>query len=302
MTYVGITPAGELIALPAPVSVRLNQTEDAPADGFTGVFPLRKSCGNLTKLRIYGSNHDLYFDGIVDEQKESCGNEIRLMLSARSRAALLLDNEAVPQTYCMPLLETIFTRHVKPYGFSGLTGNTKTVSGELAVTKGMSEWETVQKFCTDFLKTTPHIVNGALVASGERPQGNILFDQNGGVQYSSAAVQNNYCRLYSELFVQSSASGTYSAAVQDSGAQALGVKRRRFLSAGTNADALIKTTRRKAFAVTVICPGEVAAKLRMSASIRDEFLGAIQNLYVSEIDYTIGLDGEITRFTLRRRE
>ena len=302
MTYVGVTPAGKTIILPAPVSAKLNQTEDAPADGFTGVFPLKKSNGNLTGLRIYDANHDLCFDGIVDDQKESCGSEIKLMLVARSRSALLLDNEAIPQTYCMPSLATIFARHVKPYGFTDFVGDARTCSGQLAVTKGMSEWSVAEAFCHDYLKVKPRVVNGVFDASGEKPKGKLVFDQNRGIQYSSIVVQNKYCSLLSELLVQSSGNGTYSTVIQNSEANALGVKRRRCLAAGTDADALMDAAHRKAFSVTVNCPGEVPAKMFMSASIQDKVLGAMDNLYVSEIDDTLDSSGKITRFLLRRWE
>jgi hypothetical protein len=301
MTYVGITPAGGSILLPQPVSMRLNQAEDAPADGFSGVFPLQKSSGALTGLHIYDSNQNLCFDGIVDEQKESSGSEIQLALAARSRAALLLDNEAVPQTYCMPSLSTIFTRHVKPYGFSGLIGNTRTFSGELTVTKGMSEWEVAQAFCTGFLRVTPRIADGVFDASGERPQGKLVFG-TGGLKYSSVAVQNKYCFLISELLMQPGGSGAYSSLIQDRDAAAFGVRHRRCLAAGTDADAFLRAAHRKAFAVTVTCPGEIPARLLMAASLQDKVLGAMDELYVSEIDYTLDSGGAFTRFTLRRWE
>ena len=38
MTYVGITPEGEQLMLPDPVSITIDSDEDAPADSFSGVF------------------------------------------------------------------------------------------------------------------------------------------------------------------------------------------------------------------------------------------------------------------------
>lgn len=302
MIYIGITPDGKNITLPQPVSVRLNRTEDAPADGFTGIFPLTGSFGEITGLRIYGTDGALCLDGLVDEQKESCGSGRFLTLTARSRSALLLDNEAVPQTYCMPSLETVFLRHVKPYGFAGWKGSNKVFPGALQITKGMSEWQAAQAFCRKFLRTEPVITGGVFDASGERPQGNLLFDLDSGVKYSSLTVQSKYVSLYSELYTQSGKSGNYAVTAQDTQAQGLGVKRRRFLASGTDAEALIGSARRKAYSVTVLCPGEIPAKLRMAAAVRDKALGSTKNLYISEINYTLDADGEFTRFTLRRLE
>jgi hypothetical protein len=303
MIYIGRTPDEKSITLPQPVSVRLNRAEDAPADGFTGTFPLIGSFGAITGLRIYGADGTLCFDGMIDEQKESCGGTRLLTLTARSRAALLLDNEAVPRTYSMPSLQAVFLRHIKPYGFSGWKGNTKMFAGELQVTKGMSEWQAAQTFCRRFLKTEPFLtIDGVFDASGERPSGSLLFDQHSGVKYSSLTIHRKYCCLYSEFYTQSGKSGSYTLAAQDKEAQAMGVKRSRFLAAGTGAGDLIRSARRKAYFVTVLCPGEVPAKLRMAAVVQDKTLGSVDGLYIAEINYTLGEDGEFTRFTLRRTE
>ena len=65
MNYIGVTPNGEF-PLPPPVSAKLEISEDAPADGFTGVFPLLESAGCIRAIRIYDQNHRLCFDGITD--------------------------------------------------------------------------------------------------------------------------------------------------------------------------------------------------------------------------------------------
>ena len=68
------------------------------------------------------------FAGIVDEQVLSeSGDGITVELSARSRAALLLDNEARPQIYYMPSLKLMFERHAAPYGFTGYLGRDRGV-------------------------------------------------------------------------------------------------------------------------------------------------------------------------------
>lgn len=302
MTYFGITPLGAQVALPQPVRVHLNRAEDAPADGFTGVFPVTKSTENLTGIRIYDLSGTLCFDGIVDEQRESCSAELTLSLTARSRAALLLDNEAIPQTYCMPSLATIFTRHVQPYGFAEFAGSPKMFTGEFTVTKGMSEWQAAADFCARFLNVRPRIEDGVFDASGGRPQGEIRFDNTGGVRYSAVTSENKYSALFSELLAQQGTSGAFSTVLQDDGAAALGIRRRRCLTVGQNPQNVLSAARCKAFDVKVTCPGEIPARILQDASVRDRILGEITALYVSEMDYTLNTDGEMTRFTLRRLE
>nr|WP_319489382.1 hypothetical protein [uncultured Caproiciproducens sp.] len=299
MTYIGVTPQGMGIALPPPVSAKLICGEDAPADGFTGVFPLLKSMGEITGIKIYDKKQTLCFNGIVDEQRESCGGGRKLTLAARSRAALLLDNEAIPQTYCMPSLTTIYSRHVKPYGFSGCLGDNRVFSGTLVITKGMSEWQAAASFCSRFLKITPRITDNVFDASGSRPQGEMVFDNAEGIGYTSVSIDHQYCNYLSEVLVKSGKAGSYSPAAQSGTAASLGIKRRRCLTEG-DADELVRTAEKKAFRVTVVCPGEITANLFTAAKIRDEALGTVENLYVSQIEYSLGSGGENTNFILRR--
>jgi len=300
MTYIGITPTGKNVKLPNPVQVRLNRAEGAPADGFTGVFPMGRTAGNLTGIHIYDKNQELCFDGIVDEQKESCGSEMMLTIIARSSAALLLDNEAIPQTYNMMSLPMIFARHVLTYGFSSFLGSKKLFPGELAVTKGMSDWQAAELFCTKYLNVKPRIQNGVFDASGIRPQGEIIFDNTNGVRYSSLTAENKYSSLLSELLMQQNSNGSYSPIMRDESAVALGIRRRRCLTAGQNAGTVIRASQCKAFDVKADCPGEIPAQLLQNASVQDKILGTIGNLYISEIDYILNSGGETTRFTLRR--
>lgn len=75
-----------------------------------------------------------------------------LEIAARSMAALLLDNEAIPQTYAYPSLPLLFERHGKPYGFTEWEGEPSGFSVPFTITKGMSEWEVLSLFCSRYLK------------------------------------------------------------------------------------------------------------------------------------------------------
>lgn len=300
MKYIGVTPKGEF-SLPPPVSAKLAMGEDAPADGFTGVFPLLECTGCICAIRIYDQNGTLRFDGITDEQKENCGAGRTLTLTARSRAALLLDNEAIPQIYCMPSLKTIFTRHVKPYGFSGFRGESRSFAGELTVTKGMSEWQVAERFCTRFLGQKPRIIAGIFDASGEIPPGEMVFDNSRETPYSAAFSEYRYCDRLSEVLTKPGKSGAYSTAARDEEARSLGIRRRRCLAEGSiNADERIRSARHKSFRVVVDCPGEIRARLLQRARVRDAVLGSLNDLYVAGIEYRLDSNGESSRYLLRR--
>lgn len=300
MNYIGITPQGKEILLAAPASAKLVRSEDAPADGFSGVFPLLKNTENLVGLRIYDRNKALWFDGIVDEQKESLGAGRTLTLIARSRAALLLDNEALPQTYRMPSLQTVFQRHIQPYGFQVYLGDNRVFSEELIISKGMSEWQAAEEFCIRFLRVKPRMLGNIFDASGRSTQKSVYFDNDGGIRYSSAVIDYRYYKLYSEVMVKSGESNLYAVGARGTEAAALGIRRRRYLSGGQNAEAVAAAAARKAFQAEITCPGEFTAEIGTGAVLHDAQLGTLQELAVSQIAYSLNESGEKSTVTLRR--
>jgi len=303
LTYVGVTNIGESLLLPPPFSVKLIKNEDAPADGFTGVFPLLNDIGFITKIRVYDKRRKLCFDGLVDEQKKSRGKVSYFSINARSRAAVLLDNEALPQTYISPSLGTIFDRHVKPYGFTDYLGDEHSFNGELTITKGMSEWQAAEKFCRDFLKIKPRILGNKFDAEEKKPKGKLIFDNCGGIEYSSVSIQNKYYSVISEILGKSKGSDLYTTAAKNGKAEELGIVRKRFLNTVKgNPDNFIRNSQKKAFCAVVECFKEAEGELFMDAEIRDKQFGNIKRLYVSQMEYKLSSGGEMSRYVLRRCE
>ncbi len=72
----------------------------------------------------FAEEGEVVFFGPVDELQRRFSSEgCMLEIVARSMAALLLENEAIPQTYAYPSLPLLFERHGKPYGFTEWEGN-----------------------------------------------------------------------------------------------------------------------------------------------------------------------------------
>lgn len=307
MIYTGYTPQGEKIELGAPLSVVFNRDEDAPADDFTVIFPCRSGLPSITGIRVTRGN-EVVFDGMVDEQIfQIASNGCTLKIIARSRVALLLDNEALPQTYIHPSLQTIFDRHAAPYGFSGFVGNSGAFSDKMTVTKGMSEWQVIQYFCAYFLGTSPKVIpDGLLDASGKTPDGQLDFSNTGSsIPYLSFSVGSKYHTLISEIYAQTGKTGAYAIKSTDEKSAELGVVRKRYLSASKNGDAyfgakrMLQATRRKFREYILLCPGYVTAELGAQASVKDTRFGSFDHLSVAKIMYAIGKNGEFSRITLR---
>ena len=301
MIYVGILPDGTELRLTQPVQVCISREEEAPADGFSAVFPVKGKIGNITEIHIYDRNGELFYEGLIDEQKMTRAGGNLLSLTGRSRAALLLDNEALPQTCCMLSLPSIFKRHIQPYGFRDFCGSKKVFAGAMTVTKGMSEWQVAEQFCKRYLKVKPRIWNGVFDASGEMPKGAAVFGNDGDIPYSSMILHHCYREMISELLAQSGENACYESIFKNQTALRLGIRRRRCLTANQNAESVIRTVNKKAFKIEICCPGEVPAELLQTAQITENDLELDGELYVAEIKYVLNISGESTRFVLRRR-
>lgn len=297
MTYVGIGPDGD-IKLPAPIRIRLDRDADAPADAFEGVFPSTGQFKPIISLKIFDSEGNIYFDGIVDEQENSLTNRL-LTLSARSRAALLLDNEALPQNYMNPSLATVFNRHIRPYGFTRYLGNGESYPGTLAITKGMSEWAAAAQFCSLFLKTEPRIIDGVFDASGQMPQEETVFGK-GGFRFHSGVLQSRYCKLYSDLYSLDEDGGTYKLSASSSQAHSLEITRKRFLSSGVDAAAVLQQSEQDTFEAVLDCPGRISAPLLSPARIAGITAADWNGMRIFSVRYLLDADGEHTKITLRR--
>ena len=304
MKWEGIGPDGARVSLPAPVSATVFCDEDAPADQYTAVFPAdRPLC--ITGLRVQSGSgeHGFTLEGIVDSREwvRSLSGCL-LRVSARRRAALLLDNEAVPETLDAPSLEKLFDMHVRPYGFTGFTGDSRSFSGKLVITRGMSEWQAVEKFCTSFLRCRPH-VSGRMLLTGKRePKRPVCFGRE--ISFGRLALAEEDYQRISELRVRQQGAAGYGRVIRDPAASALGVVRRRCLSeeGERTAEQVLALARKKAFAVEVDCFQPPYFPLFTDCMISDAQIGEYTNLYISSIKYYLDKNKAYCRYTLRRKE
>ena len=153
----------------------------------------------------------------------------------------------------------------------------------------------------DFLKVKPRILEGKFDASGKRPKEKLIFDNFGGINYSYVSLEDKYYSLISEILGKAEGSTLYTSIAKNKRALELGIKRRRCLDRESkNPNELIRKSKQKAFCAVVECPGEVTAELFTEAQIRDTQFGNIDKLYVSQIEYKLSTNGEMSRFVLRR--
>lgn len=142
-----------------PVHFSCVSSVDTPADSIKATFLIShpKEWMKEIKTLELQEDGDRLFHGICDRQIVSLQQDgCRMTVWGRSDAALLLDNEAIPQEYVRVSLDEMFDKHIKPYGFQNELGLTGSLSN-YRVGKGISEWETFSTFCKRAVGRTPHI-------------------------------------------------------------------------------------------------------------------------------------------------
>lgn len=244
----------ELNAQPTRISLR--RDADTPADSleltFTPSGPLfsKEPCG--VRMEHGGT---VLFSGILDEHSVHTKAGVRTeFFSLRSRAAVLLDNEAMPGQLRMPSLRLIETLFLQPFGLRAEGEDFSPKAGELVLEKGTSCWQAVCSFAETFLHGTPHCTRaGALRFADREPKTLRLSDVR-----ETELSHRPYARL-SRVVVQNTRTGAYSTVYENPAAA--GVSRVRYLSAyaRTAPKTLLAQGERAAVRLRVTCGGFVDA-------------------------------------------
>lgn len=122
LTVTGVTTDGRQIPLAPMVKMQLKKSLWIPAHSFHGEFLWETPQEELAYLTAALEDKTV-FHGPVDEQVLTrTAQGVALSVSARSKAAYLLDNEAIPRIYDRPSFEDICCIHCKPYGFEKYRG------------------------------------------------------------------------------------------------------------------------------------------------------------------------------------
>ena len=291
-------------SLPAPLSVSMRMEEDVPADDLYAVFP-DTAVGELCAVTVLDGRR-VIFRGIVDEQERivsESGSYLRL--SARSLAALLLDNEAPPCSYDHPSARLIFGRHVRDYGITAGDTDDATCFGELHIVKGMSQWGVIQAFSAACYSASPRVsADGVLYFKGMPDGGTAVFGGKKGIPYTSVTESIRRCDELSRVNVKLSPDDGYGYRVENRDALERGICRERYLNAMLggqsvqNADVMLEKSRLKARSVILNCVGRHTGLLGCGAVFADEARG---DWYVAAVKYRMNSKGESTQIKLRRR-
>lgn len=302
-SFSAATFEGQRVSLPAPVSCQLSLDEDSPAHAFSATFPVSAALPPLYSCDVSYQGSPV-FSGLLDQQTISVSADGSLLkLAARSRAALLLENDALPQTYLNPSLQQLFDRHAAPYGFTEISGNLGPFRGKFTVRKGMSEWQALSEFAAYFLGVTLRPAGDrSLDASGKPSARSVTFSNSSGLPYSSLSHSFLLQNQASHLHLQPALGASYSGLVVDQAAVRLGVQRHRYLSLRPFlAQRSLEQSRRKAQEVTVLSPLPLFHRLSLGdlACLDDPVFAHTGELSVAKISFSLDDKGQRSCLTLR---
>lgn len=301
MKFEGFTAAGVRVDLGLPLQVSIHRGADAPADDLSAVFVRTGELPELMSVQVMEEGQ-LLFWGRVDEQSERISQSGSVhTLVARSRTAMLLDSQAIPQTYQSPPFSVVFARHAQPYGISVYrvpSGGERI--GELTVKNGMSEWQVLSEFCERAWGVAPRItMEGVLEVLPKSAQEMVFAHSGAGIRYLSLEKRRKPFELIHEVLVQSPKDKAYYPVATDTKAMQDGILRRRCLSAasGVNPQGLIQCARQREWEITLVCPGWPSISPGMRARVEG---WGTEQMEIWNMRQTLGDNGRFCTVVLRR--
>ncbi len=313
MRYLLEDISGNSIEMGTPITAKININYLVPADDLAITFNYNRELPELKK--IYAYNKDiLMFEGFIDEQKVTCDNRgVLLDISARSRVSLLLDNEAFPQTYNKPSLSTIFSRHIEPYGFTKYYGDTTSFADQFIVSKGMSEWDVLKKFCNTYLETNPVFMrDGSLNATGaqiEDTERILISNSKSGLKYTDISKTINRYGVISKVVLRASKTSGYTSSLSDKNLINKGILATRFYDAASDsrnlqvcANTIISNSKKNMYICKATCIGCHLQEIGSKVYIDDKYFSLKNDMTLIKIKYVLNSFGETTEFTMRMEE
>ena len=293
MTFLGVTLTDEILDLGEPEALSLSYDRDAPADLLRVKFPAQSLWQELKEVRLL-ENGENFFRGIVDEQNTSLSSTgLHTELICRSMEAVLLDNEAQPETIRTPSLPMLEERLLTPLGLTLGEGDREKKRGELTVSKGDSCWTVLSSFCGRFLGTMPRVDDAGAVHCGTQPVKRIR-----PAQVISAQIHYKPCNYISQVWKQSSRGG-YDTLYQGSKQS---VCRRRYVSMESGKDPrdVLAAGEQKSFLLTVTCRGAFWDLRNALVTVTVPGAGQFTDCPVRSAVYKRDKNGEYTKLVLER--
>lgn len=310
LTLVGKKRDGEIRHLPSFLEMELYREEGVPADAIEVLFPYF-AMQEIVQLYVYREDV-LLFSAYVDEI-HTYRNENGMFTKCfgRSAEAILLDNEAEPNTFYDASPSVIFEKYIKPCGLSVYFSEGGILEGAFLAEKGMSVYEVLCNYCRNLYGTLPYISQqGELFFSGKNSSEKIIFFDSAskvqkGKKYTEFERAYFPCNFISGVYVKTSEKNGYKTFVKNPVKDTVGYARTRCVNASllntpaNTAYKMIELTNKQLFAYKVICKAFYFEEIGTPAEIYDSAFGSMTGLTISGVHISVGSEGTQTEIMLR---
>lgn len=282
-----------------PKSVTLIREKYVPADSLDVLFLSNMSEIEFAEIAVFDGKKCI-FRGIVDEQVETVSDSgFLLEINARSLAALLLDNEAMPQSCCLPNMQLFMERNFSRLGFNKYIGVDNPKSGSMSITKGTSEWSVLEQYCKKFLDTYPRVnEDGVIDISGGESETTVLTNNDKNRVISLSRVKKR-CEVISEYRVRTLRGNGYEMIIGNNNADRLNINSVRYLNTVDNRNVgiascyeNIEESNRLYETARIVVSGRLLVNVGDLIVLPDY---GLKNLKVVKMRYEVDGDKELTR-------
>lgn len=282
------------LPLPHPTGFVINR-EIGAADDLTINFPYfdpEKYCASKIELAV---DERIEFSGIIDELKinESPRGTVASIYS-RSKAALLLDNEAKPGDYTNIGSKLLVQNHLAPFGIDYICED----SGEytdLSIYKGTSHWQVIKSFCSACYLTEPYVDERGRVILRRREHETLSFSNSGELPYTTAEITNRYYKLISSVYTKATSRRDYDIENTNPIAESFGVCRTRYVDGalfGNNyALNLIERGNEESLQIKVTAPYYLHCPLGCNGKIKLDNKNIYDNLKCRRVKQSFSSNG-----------
>lgn len=284
-----------------PNFLRLRGLLTSPVQGLTVRAPVRQRPWETLRVRVMRNTVQI-FGGRVDEQRFSLSQDgMTLELQARTHAATLLDNQALPRMFENISTQALFNAYIAPHGFV-LVAAQRTLP-EFTVRTGQTIWDAFATFTRRTYDRVPIVVGDMVIVSDTNPGEPTII---GTAQRPISRLEHiiSHYRPISRVFIRDEA-GEYSTSVENPDATPRQIMRERFIVPGGefvaqprwDAITRIRRSMREMERLSVQLPGFVNVWPGGGVIVQHPSVH-IANMIVDENVFTLDERGARTQLTL----
>jgi prophage tail gpP-like protein len=296
---------GRAVRLTGIKYLEIGGSLSSPARDFSGVFAVDEFPLEFGSVTVRQGDTVL-FNGRVDSQRSVLSDRGRLVhIDARTKGALLLDNEAKPSVLQNVQMATVFALFCQPYGFALYNPQPSRALAAYTVRAGMSEWEALTGFSRRMFGITPYVEGEQVCIDTPRSHTSVRISNTGkGLRYSRLEYQFTPYNIISDVIMRGP-EGAYNASVHNSSSRYYGVRRKRYViphnefmdALSLDANQRIRRSMLESQQVNVTLTGMVDLPPGQQVEMVDGEL-TLYNLLVGDIRWVLDENGLTTRLKL----